>query len=61
MKNKVIHALPLAVSYHGAHFYDLRASAQDYGDHVFLQGYLGVVSGDDELFLLIIFATLVNC
>jgi hypothetical protein len=46
MKNEVIHALPLAFSYHGAHFYNFRACAQDYGDHVnFFQGIFWVVSG----------------
>jgi hypothetical protein len=33
MQDEVIHALHLAFSYHGAHFYDLRARAQDDGDH----------------------------
>ena len=33
MQDEVIHALPLAFSDHGAHFYDLRARAKDDGDH----------------------------
>ena len=33
MKNEVIHALPLAFSYNGAHLDDFRARAQDDGDH----------------------------
>jgi len=33
MQDEVILALALAFSYHGAHFYDLGACAQDYGDH----------------------------
>ena len=33
MQDEMIHALALAFSYNGAHFYDLGACAQDYGDY----------------------------
>ena len=54
MKNEVIHALPLAFSYHGAHFNDFRARAQDDGDHGLPWGYLYVFSGKDELMLILL-------
>jgi len=57
MQDEMIHALPLAFSYHGAHFYDLRARAQDDGDHGSPCWYLWVVSGEGELHLLIIVTT----